>query len=185
MNFGPLPHSENCDRVFKVDHFSRFCFICQLTSSGKLWSAEEVDVSFISITKPPGGFPEVSFSEKRLWERFRSTVLIQGGGPGINESTPQTKKYCQLDIQWSGLWKLVRSFRFGKVIPRSCYWRGVNPLKKNQQDLRFKTFEREDQIFNLYFELVQKTLLFRTCFSTEMYARARGHCESFHRSARR
>jgi len=49
--FGPLFQTHFSKSEFKNGHISRFCFVfqvIQVISSGKFFSAEEVDLSFIS-----------------------------------------------------------------------------------------------------------------------------------------
>ena len=75
---------------FKNGHISRFGFVfqvIQVISSGKFFTAEEVDLSFISSI----WIHEYDFKgfllEKRLWKGFP----IKCSNSGINESTPQTQ----------------------------------------------------------------------------------------------
>jgi len=59
---------------FKNGHISRFCLI-QVISSGKFFSAEEVDLSFNSETKEHPQISNTSFW-KRDWKYFSTNVRI-------------------------------------------------------------------------------------------------------------
>jgi len=71
INSGPLARSSNSEPDFNNGHISRFCFVfqvIQVITSEMICTAEEVDRSFISITKPliakPPDFKAL-FLEKR------------------------------------------------------------------------------------------------------------------------
>jgi len=74
MDFGPLSRSSNFEPGFKNSHISRFCLFFQVIHvilSGKFHSAEEVDLSFISIKKSPlmkpPDFKEFFLEERPCW----------------------------------------------------------------------------------------------------------------------
>ena len=77
INFGPLSRSSNSESDFKNGHISRFCpvfQVIQVISPGKFCSAEEIDLSFISITKPPLTKPP---DFKPFFFEDRENVLLQ------------------------------------------------------------------------------------------------------------
>ena len=76
----------------KDGHISRFCSIfqvIQVISSAKFFSAEEVDLSFNSETKPR--FRNLLFGKETV-----KTFFYQCSNSGRNESTPQT----QTNVRW-------------------------------------------------------------------------------------
>ena len=76
INFGPLSRSSNSESNFKNGHISRFFPVFQVIqgiSSGKFCSAEEIDLSFISITKPPLTKPP---DVKPFFFEYRENVLL-------------------------------------------------------------------------------------------------------------
>jgi len=69
--------------------------VIQVISSAKFWSAEEIDLSFISIKKPlltkPPNFKSLLFGKETV-----KTILYRCSNLGINESTSQT----QSNVSW-------------------------------------------------------------------------------------
>jgi len=94
-NFGPLFQTHFTKSEFKNGHISRFCFIfqeIQVISSEKFFSAETVDLSFISWIWIHESDFKGFFSEKRPWKG----LSIQCSNSRINESNPQT----QTNVIW-------------------------------------------------------------------------------------
>jgi len=88
--FGPLSQTHFSKSEFKNGHISRFCFdfqVIHVISSGNFFSAEEVDLSFISWI----WIHESDFKGFFLEKRQRKGFSIQCSNSGINESTPQTQ----------------------------------------------------------------------------------------------
>ena len=71
------------------------------------------------------------------------------------------------------------------TIPQYQFKGGPEPLGKEIHKILGS--KREDRISDPFFKLVKKKcqVRFSTCFITVIYVRARGHCESSRRSARR
>jgi len=72
--FGPLSQTHISKREFKNGHISRFCSVfqvIQVISSGKYFSAEEVDLSFNSETKE---HPQIS--NPSFWKRDRENFFL-------------------------------------------------------------------------------------------------------------
>jgi len=73
--FRALSQTHISKREFKNGHISRFCSVfqgIQVISSGKFFSAEEVDLSFNSETKK---HPQIS--NPFFWKRDRENVFLQ------------------------------------------------------------------------------------------------------------
>ena len=97
INSGPLARSSNSEPDFNNGHISRFCFVfqvIQVITSEMICTAEEVDRSFISITKPLIGSPQIS--KPCFWKRDSENGFHKCHNSGINESTPQT----QSNVSW-------------------------------------------------------------------------------------
>jgi len=117
---GPLSQTHFSKSEFKNGHISRFCFVFQVfqvISSGKFFSAEEVDFSFISWIWIHESDFKGFFLEKRPWKKNS----IQLSNSGINESTLQTQSnviwiwskaelvfVCWIFFFWFWIHKLAR-----------------------------------------------------------------------------
>ena len=74
-SFRPLSQTHISKREFKNGHISRFCSIfqvIQVISSGKFFSAKEVDLCFNSKTKER---PQIS--NPSFWKRDHENVFLQ------------------------------------------------------------------------------------------------------------
>ena len=90
INFWTFSETHTSKSDLKNGHISRFCSVfqaVQVVSSAKFFSAEEVDISFISWIWIHEFDFKGFFLEKRSWERF----FIKCSNSGINESTTQTQ----------------------------------------------------------------------------------------------
>jgi len=76
------------------------------------------------------------------------------------------------------------SYFSGRIRIRPFFFKG-EPLEKEIHKILGS--KREDRFSDPFWKMVQKNIrfVFRTCFINVIYVRARGHCESSHRSARR
>jgi len=80
-NFRPLSQTHISKREFKNGHISRFCSVFQVIqaiSSAKIFSAEEVDLSFNSETKEHPQISNPSFWKRDRENVFSTNVLIRG-----------------------------------------------------------------------------------------------------------
>jgi len=96
-------------------------------------------------------------------------------------------------LDWNWFWKqkrirLIRTFdpdwmndHGTLTIPQYRF----NKTKKHSHKNKILGSKRKDRFSNPFLELVPKTLFVCTCFDMVIYVRARGHCESARRSARR